>query len=149
MMEKKNIIQFIKFCLVGAVNTAVDWFIFYALTSWVIYFSAHEVLAKAIAFMVAVINSFVWNSIWTFRQEFRAKLGQEEKKVVSGGIMFSQFLIVSLIGLGINTAIFYLVRQWTDQAMVARYSKLVSLIFASGGAIIWNFLANKLWTYKK
>lgn len=150
MKNQKTLIQFIKFAIIGVTNTAVDWLVFFALTSWVVFFSvqANEVWAKAIAFLVAVINSFIWNSIWTFRQEFRQKI-KKDQKAVTGSIMFTQFLIVSLVGLGVNSLIFYLVRNYSASYFQSvTYSQIVSLIFASAGATFWNFLANKFWTYR-
>jgi len=57
--------------------------------------------------------------------------------------VFFRFVIVSLIGWGVNYLAFRLV--------INQISKpdIVALIFASGAAIIWNFFANKFWTYKK
>ncbi|HEB14141.1 MAG TPA: phospholipid carrier-dependent glycosyltransferase, partial [candidate division WWE3 bacterium] len=68
--------KFLRFSLVGISNTAVDWLIFFILINVFPFFGAREVLAKAFSFLFAVVNSFVFNSLWTFRDEV-AK-GQED-----------------------------------------------------------------------
>jgi len=67
-MKLKNIMQFLKFAAVGVANTLVDWAVFYLL--FLTIFPDERLLAKAISFVIAAVNSFVLNSIWTFRQEF-------------------------------------------------------------------------------
>ena len=136
-----GVIQFIKFGIVGVSNTAVDWMIFFILTSFVMIAKDTEPIAKTIAFAVAVINSFIWNSIWTFRSEYKQSTkGEDSSKKTS--IIFFRFFIVSLIGWGVNYFAFKYARFDLDQG------KIVALIAASGAAILWNFFANKLWTYK-
>ena len=74
--EKSITKKFLRFSLVGISNTAIDWFVFFILINVFPFFGAREVLAKAFSFLVAVVNSFVLNSLWTFRDEV-AK-GQED-----------------------------------------------------------------------
>lgn len=137
-----GIIQFVKFAVVGVSNTAVDWIFYYLLIKFVLLEVSQKSLAKLISFIVAVINSYIWNTIWTFKEEYRktvnAKSGQTSKK----GIIFMRFVVVSLIGWGVN----YLAFRLT----IAQISKpdIIALIVASGAAVIWNFFANKFWTYK-
>jgi putative flippase GtrA len=143
-LNKKLIFQFLKFGVVGVLNTGVDWLTFFLLSSFIQVFQGEgEIWAKIIAFTVAVVNSFILNSLWTFKEEFSTGLGKgQEQKLRAGSVYLGKFIIVSLIGLVINSIIFSLFRFRLGS------SKLVGLIFASGAATLWNFLANKLWTYK-
>lgn len=138
--DKKGIMQFIKFALVGVSNTLVDWAVFYILALTVLGGEEGEPLAKGIAFVVAVINSFVWNSVWTFKDEFKKSVGKD--KIKRGGVVFVRFVIVSLVGWVVNYYTFKYTRFTLSQASI------VALIAASGAATLWNFFANKLWTYK-
>lgn len=145
LKKSEGIVQFIKFGIVGVANTAVDWVVFYILINTAL--SGSETVAKAIAFIVAVLNSFIWNTIWTFRKEYQQTVGSG-KALNQKSLVFGKFIVVSLIGWGINVLIF-------DQALkqfsfeILNNKELLPLVLASGGAILWNFFANKLWTYKK
>ena len=140
---RRSIIQFIQFGLVGISNTAVDWIVFFLLTHFVFLTKELEPTAKAIAFIVAVANSFLWNTLWTFRKEFKKVVGSKETAIKKGGGVFFRFLIVSLIGWGINYYVFKYSRFNLSQGQI------IALIAASAAATLWNFFANKLWTYKK
>ena len=144
MSSKKKgegIIQFIKFGLVGVSNTAVDWLVFFILVNTVILSTEAEPAAKAIAFVVAVINSFIWNTVWTFKKEYKESVGKENK-AKKNRVIFLRFVAVSLIGWGINYMAFKYTRFNLDQGQI------VALVAASAGATLWNFFANKFWTYK-
>ena len=146
---KKTGVQFIKFALVGILNTGVDWAVFFLLTL-APYFDGHQTFAKIISFTVAVINSFILNTIWTFRAETKEGLsGSSEEKLKKGSEFFIKFAVVSLIGLSLNTIVFSLVKGYLPTSFSGGMSKLISLVFASGAAILWNFFANKYWTYKQ
>ena len=139
MKKSEGVVQFIKFGLVGVSNTAVDWIIFYILTATILINA--EPFAKAIAFIAAVLNSYLWNSVWTFKKEFENNLGKEKLK--NGTTLFVKFAVVSLVGWAINYYAFKYTRFSLDQG------KLMALVVASAAATFWNFFGNKLWTYKK
>lgn len=139
-MKSEGIIQFIKFGVVGVTNTAVDWLVFFLITHYIVLTKDFEPTAKAIAFVVAVLNSYLWNTVWTFKKEYKKSAGD---KASAKGAIFFKFVIVSLIGWGIN----YLVFKYTRFSL--SQGQLVSLIAASGAATLWNFFINKFWTYKK
>ena len=133
-----GLIQFVKFGLVGIVNTGVDWLVFYLLISTIL--SGSETIAKALSFIVAMLNSYFFNTIWTFKGEYDKATGGDKSAVYG---IFAKFALVSGIGWAINTLAFDYDRFHLDQ------SKIISLIIASGAAIVWNFFANKFWTYRK
>lgn len=142
-MKSEGLIQFIKFGLVGIANTAVDWIVFFLLTHFISTDKEFEPTAKAIAFVVAVVNSFLLNTLWTFRKEFKKVVGTKKQAVSNGGTVFLRFFVVSLIGWAINYLAFKYTRFNLNQGQI------IALIAASGAATLWNFFANKLWTYKK
>jgi dolichyl-phosphate beta-glucosyltransferase len=88
-------------------------------------------VATALSFMLAVINNFTLNKYWTFQNKHSNVRKQ-----------FIKFLIVSAIGLiltEICMAFFvYGLKIWY----------LSSKLFTSGLVLMWNFLANKYWTFK-
>jgi putative flippase GtrA len=138
----KGIIQFIKFAIVGVSNTAVDWVVYYILINTVLTATAEKSIAKAISFLVAVINSYIWNTIWTFKKEYQSTIGKSGE-IASKSMIFVKFFVVSLIGWVVN----YFVFKYTLGRVSSR--DIVALIFASAAATLWNFFANKFWTYKR
>lgn len=121
--------QFVKFCIVGASGTAVDWIVYFILNRWFLVF---YLLAKALSFILAAINNYIWNRIWTF--------GSHEKHIA---IEFGKFFIVSLVGLGLNILIMYLA---VDKL---KFNDFWGLVLATASVMMWNFLANKFWTFRK
>ena len=132
--------QFIKFCIIGASSTVIDVFISQRLTyglGW------HWIISKVISFSFAVTNGFIWNSLWTFKG-----LGSSKKHE-----HYVKFVTVNLIGLGLNLAIMkpvFLV--FTGRLINQGNPDKFHWAVATGTAIllvaIWNFLANKKWTFK-
>lgn len=139
-MKSEGLIQFIKFGVVGVTNTAVDWVVFFVITHYIATAKDFEPTAKAIAFLIAVTNSYLWNTVWTFKKEYKKAVG---KNTGAGSKLFIKFLVVSLIGWGINYLAFKYTRFNLNQGQI------IALIAASGAATLWNFFGNKLWTYKK
>ena len=151
-MKSEGIIQFIKFGIVGVSNTAVDWIVYYIVAGFIITASNAKPTVKAISFLVAVINSYLWNTVWTFKKEYK----QSVKGAASAkSTIFIKFIVVSLIGWGINYLVFkYFIDNFSFQNLIImaktiKTQDLYPLIFASAAAIVWNFFANKLWTYRK
>lgn len=138
--------QFIKFALVGIANTLVDWAVFYLLILFII--PDDKLLAKAISFVVAAINSFVLNSIWTFRQEFYSGIKDKNLRFYRIANYFIRFFVVSLVGFAINYFAFRWVIFNIAGTSFANYANIISLISASSAALVWNFVINKFWTYK-
>jgi len=128
ILQRRTVRQFIKFAIVGVSSTIVDWGVFYSLNH---FFALFYLIAKAISFVISVINSYTWNRRWTFRSQNQRKIHE-----------FSKFLIVSVIGLVINTYVMYLAVQYLN----LRY--IFGLIMATAVTMFWNFLANKFWTFR-
>ncbi len=53
-----------KFILLGALNTAVDWLWYFALSRSFPYFAAHLVIAKAVAFLIGSVPIFLGYTHW-------------------------------------------------------------------------------------
>jgi len=127
--SKTALWQFIKFSLVGVLNTAVDAIVFFLLTR---AFGAGEVLAQAISYPAGVINSFYFNSRFTFHE-----------KIKYNSIHFVKFVIVNLISYGVSILTIYLI---TSNFSITDWA---AKIFATVVAMVINFIGNKLVVFKK
>jgi len=88
-------IQFIKFLLVGVLNTGIDFGVLNLLMfSTGITSGFYYSVFKAISFTCGVTNSYIWNKRWTFK-----KGKNLEKKE------FSKFFTISLIAFGVNIGV--------------------------------------------
>lgn len=87
-------------------------------------------VANAIGFTVAAITNYLLNRIWTF-ESLNPDIPFE----------FFKFFIVSLIGLGINTLILFI--------LVSKFKKnfYLSKLFAIGVVMFWNFFVNWIYTF--
>jgi putative flippase GtrA len=90
IQSMKTIWQIIKFVVVGVSNTAIDFAVLNTLIFATGVASGFPfVIFKASSFLIAVVNSYVWNKKWTFKSD---------RKV------FTQFLVIASIGFGLNVA---------------------------------------------
>src|ERR687885_2009257 len=86
-----NWLQLAKFATVGATGYVVNLAIYAALVrgaGW------HYALAATVSFLVAVTNNYIWNRIWTFRDQ-RGHVGFQGLR----------FFVVALVAYGANLGI--------------------------------------------
>ncbi|HEX8552739.1 MAG TPA: GtrA family protein [Abditibacteriaceae bacterium] len=131
--------QFVKFCIVGASNFVLDAGSAYVLT---FIFHLDWPIAKTISFLIAVTNSFFWNSRWTFRALDKAKQHQQ----------YLVFVSINIVGWLLNLAIMSVVfRLMTGSWLLGKPDKLhwlIATLIATSIVVAWNFTANKRWTFK-
>lgn len=140
------IFQFAKFGEVGGLNLLIDFgvlnlLIFIFGISAGLFYS----LFKGISFSIAVMNSYFWNKFWVFKKRGES-VGQ------TGG-EFSKFILVSLIGLGINVTLASLVVYFVSLGYPTEsLAKIWANIGAAAGSIAalsWNFLGYKFLVFKE
>jgi len=124
----KNFWPFIKYCIVGATGTFVDLFFLYVLVE---YANLPVLTSTTISFILAVINNFVLNKIWTFQNK-----SKNYRK------LFIKFLIVSVIGLGLTVACMYIFVH------ILFIWYMLAKIITSIVVLTWNFFGNKMWTFR-
>ncbi|MGO9378765.1 MAG: glycosyltransferase [Dissulfurispiraceae bacterium] len=124
----KKYAVFLKYAVVGCTGTAIDVGSLYL---FVEFLHIHLLLATAMSFTLAVINNFALNKYWTF--QYRS--GNIRKQLI-------KFLIVSITGLVLTelsmALLVYNLKIWY----------MASKLITSGLVLMWNFLANKYWTFK-
>jgi dolichol-phosphate mannosyltransferase len=122
-----NWLQLAKFCAVGASGYVVNLAVYATLLA----FGVHYLLAAFCSFLVAVTNNYLWNRAWTFRHQ-------------RGHLVFQgfRFLLVSMVALAANLAFL--------SALVALgVPKLPAQAIAIALVTPWNFVANKLWSFRR
>lgn len=133
--------ELVKFFVVGGLNTLVDFGI---LNILMLIFSAATggifTLFKAISFIGAVVNSYVWNKFWTF--------SSHEKTDVHRLI---RFLSVSIVGFGLNVVIASLIVNFISPlgGMSEQLWANVGAIIATVISMIWNFIGYKFFVFHR
>jgi putative flippase GtrA len=121
--------SFLKFALVGISGMGIDFGITYLLKEKI---KINKFIASAIGFCAAVSSNYYFNRIWTF-----------ESTNPDIAFEYSSFFIISLIGLGINTAALWFL---TSKLKIKFYfAKFLAILITA----IWNFSSNTLFTFSK
>ena len=135
--KSKNFIRFAKFCAVGMSGTVVDFGILTALKELV---HMPTVPANTISFSTAMVNNFIWNYIWTFRDIRGKKIS----------LVFIQFAVISIIGWGLNTLVVWSLEHPLDFLFTRPNTGYLAAKFvATVAVLIWNFSANRFWTFRQ
>ncbi len=125
MEKKKLIIQIFRFVIVGGTAFLLDYAILYSLTEFV---GINYLLSGMMSFSVSVIYNYILSKTWVFDTK------ENNRKITE----FILFVILSVIGLGINQIIMYIGVQYFNA-----YYMLVK-IFATFIVMIYNFITRKL-----
>lgn len=134
--------QFWRFAVIGVINTAIDYGILFLLSKATGITKGNGVIPlNVISFSIATINSYYLNKKWAFGDQSRLEQGRK----------FSLFLVVSIIGVVINTGIVRVVS--TNIApmfgLSPRLWLLASKLVATAISLIWNFIGYKVVVFKK
>lgn len=134
--------QLAKFGLIGVANTVVDLGI-YNLFIYMSDVSSGYMIAvfKSFSVLAAIVNSYIWNKFWSFEKKEVRNLGEE----------FTQFLMVSLVGLLLNVGITaFVVNVIGAPAGVADKTWAnIGGLTASVLVLTWNFVGYKFFVFKK
>lgn len=137
--------RFLRFAVVGIIGAVVDFGTFNLLVNLL---HVVAVVASVFSFTAAVVSNFLWNCFWTY-PDSRSK--SISKQVV-------QFIVVSMVGLAIRTPLF----AWLEKTFVQSFSRTLPASFPVSGTFLghnfalaiailvvmmWNFFANRFWTY--
>ena len=136
--------QFAKFGETGGLNTFVDLGVLNLLLlvsgiSGGIYYSVF----KAISFIAAVANSYLWNKFWVFSEEKRKQQASSDE--------VTKFFIVSAIGFLINVSVATLFVKF-GASIVNIHGNLmanVGAVAAFAFTMLFNFLGYKIFVFKK
>lgn len=141
--------QFGKFVAVGFLNTTIDFGILNLLSAATGITTGAEVgLINIPGFIAAVLNSYFWNKFWVFGD-------RGEKNIFHD---FPKFLLVTVIGLGINSGILIFVtgnvgfliqnsQVWqplTDNTLLLNVAKAAATVIS----LIWNFVGYKFLVFR-
>ena len=149
---KKSFVQLVKFGLIGVSNTLVTLIVVRVLQA--LFGKANSQflsldLPWIVGYACGILNSYVWNSRWTFREERR----RDMREIVL-------FIAVNLVTLGLSIGLTRLFKNvcgldaWLIETLGDNwFTKLISgdffcTLLAAGITLIVNFIGNKLLVFK-
>ncbi|MDR3540452.1 MAG: GtrA family protein [Desulfosporosinus sp.] len=122
----KRPLEFIRFCLVGAVNTGVDLTVFTVLSNLGVLLLA----AQSISYTCGVLNSFLLNRTWTFQGRSHQSRGQ-----------LIRFLALNLGTLTITSGLLVYFHNHFAWPL------LVCKLIATGASLGINYFGSRLWIF--
>ena len=134
------ILQFAKFVVVGVLNTAIDFGVLNIIslvTGFTSGFIIGGVNIPGVA--LALTNAYLWNKLWVF--------GARDGKGLFHDL--PKFLLISGIGVVINSGIVILATSYPVQSIDAQTWLNVAKIMATGFSLVWNFLGYKFIVFSK
>lgn len=131
----KEFIRFLKFAAVGGIGMGVDLSV---LTLSREALKLPLSTAVSLGFSLAVISNFTWNRLWTFPESRQRPLANQ----------LAQFIVVNIIGLGINEVVVLGLHPIFSLALNDPPAYLAAKVIAIGIVLFWNYFVNRAWTYR-
>lgn len=147
--KKKLLAQIVKFGLVGGSSFVIDFVITLIVSKICRTFGMEVATAATVGSVFGFCISLVYNYILSMKFVF------ERRDDMNRGKEFTIFLLLSLIGMGINSAIMYfgvLLAQKALPAIVDEYPSYVTAgvkMFATGVVMVYNFISRKMTLEKR
>ncbi len=155
-MNKEPIKQFIKFGLVGVSNTLISQIVYMAC----IALGAHYLVASIIAFILSVLNAYVLQNIFVFKQD------ESLERRSWWQVLLKTYAAYAFTGLLLNNLLLIL---WIDIIKIERFTVILTDIIVKTGVNIENrktaeyiapllniavnvpinFVINKFWAYRQ
>jgi len=144
LVDKKERTRFFKFAVVGAIGSVIDIGVMNLLTQ---VFHLPLVAGGSISFVCAVVNNFLGNRYWTYPDSRSRRIRYQ----------FGMFFLVNTVGIAIRIPILKFVEpplivffeglKNLSVEVADALAKNATLLLAIGVVMLWNFFANRYWTY--
>ena len=140
--------RYLKFGIVGASGTVVNLTVLHFGHEYV--FNTIEAayqkpyISLAFAILIATINNFTWNRLWTWSDRVKTLEAEESQGRVSPRVLameFGQYATAS----GFGSALQYVLTLLLSGVMDYRLANITAIVAAS----VSNYLANDRWTFRR
>ena len=135
--NKKDLIQFVKFGIVGVTNTVISYLLNIATLKLLenYHVSWDYVAGNLVAFFLSVLWSFYWNNKYVFSEK------DGEKRNI-GLTLLKTYISYGFTGIILTNALSYV---WIRCLGISKYiSPILNLIIS----VPLNFILNKKWAFK-
>ncbi len=149
LAQEPGVRQLVKFGIVGASGMVINLAVLYVMLRLVHGHWYDRYLDVTVAFLVSVVNGYYWNRRWTFNSAPARAFHKQ----------FTQFLLISTVALGLDLLVIWLLSVPFEHQIhalqaawpapkVERVAVIASQLVAAGVGGVWNFFANRFWTFK-
>jgi len=150
-MLKTQRLEFVRFIVVLLIGAVIDLgmmnMLLWVLTN-TLHMGAEAVpLASAGGFVSGLISNYLLHRYWTFRGSAPQSVGRQLPVfvVVSVSALVLRLILVSVLFPAAQSGAASLV---SDAALIRTLSANFAQITAMGVSMIWNYYANRRWTYR-
>ena len=98
-LSKPFLKDLIKFAIVGAIGTVINLSILFILTE---FFNLYYLISEIIAFLVSVLNNYILNKLWTFKEKIQEKLVRK----------YFKFSLICVISLVLNISVLFILVEY-------------------------------------
>jgi putative flippase GtrA len=135
--RKKEIKRFARFLVVGLSGTILDFAILTALKMLV---GMATLPANVISYSAGVINNFTLNRLWTF----------SEARDNQWYVQFWKFVLINVGAVALNSLIVLALEKPLGVLLHnPEQGYLPAKVVATGIVFFYNFMANRLWTFRE
>lgn len=128
ILKNELVQQIIKFAVCGGTGFVIDYVVFILLSQ---VLGVHYLIASIISFSISVIYNYILSIKWVFNVTKK----QTSKE-------FILFIILSVIGLGLNSLIMYICVD------IINIHELISKVIATAIVMVYNFITRKMFIEK-
>jgi len=125
-VTNKGSIHYLKFCVVGGLNTAIDFFVF----SFLSYLGVYYIIAQCVSYGCGVLNSYLLNRTWTFQHQ-----GKRSK------YEFFKFIVLNVFALIITSFLLTVFHYKFNISLP--YSKILVTVVSVG----LNYIGTRFWVF--
>jgi putative flippase GtrA len=158
--KSKEVERFIKFAIVGAIGAIIDFGTVFILQATLLppANDLNVVLAISIGFIAAILSNFTWNRLWTYpdsrSRSVRRQLAQFAFINFVGWVIRTVWVKTAYLPLGTflmpillpEIQIFRPGYMPTEHG-AAKLGTMAALCIGVVVVMVWNFFANRYWTY--
>ncbi|WP_165867482.1 GtrA family protein [Paenibacillus pinisoli] len=127
----RSIKQFVSFAVIGGLNTLIDMAVFTLL----IVAHTHYSIAQVAAYAAGMLNSYIMNSVFTFRSE-TAESGKR-----GGAKRMLRFVVWNLCMLGVSLLLLIAAAEWLG------LHELIGKAIVTLLVVALNFYGSKRWVF--
>lgn len=160
--KSREVERFIKFAFVGLLGFILDFGTVFFLQSTILppvndqgeNLVINVAIATTLGFIIAVCSNFTWNRLWTYPDSrsysIRRQLTQFAIVSVSGWTARTIWIAVSYTFFGaLSTTVLQSLLQTYNPSLLdqQKFGTMIAQFIGVIVVMIWNFLANRYWTY--
>lgn len=118
--------EFIRFGIVGVINTVLSLIVYNIL----LWFDVNFLIANAFGYAIGILNGYILSSKIVFKKNMRLENG-------------SKFILTYISSFAIGSVILYLLVE------IFNIDKRIAPLVVSAFNVIYNYFINKIWTFNK